>query len=175
MFRSVVDAEKLPLFARRSLWLVAVTANLTGFWLAPSATIVASGTGGGRLWILAGSAWIVFAGGILGWSSSLSSTSRRSELVRLAQIAVVTFAAFITTWVIAALIGMNYRACRPGQLNGPSTIAWIAPAIVYYSLGYLGFARLRWLRAIAPLAVIAAVLTLLAVEVIWTTGSGCGD
>jgi len=171
----MAGAEKRPSNTHRALWLVAVTAILTGFWLAPSATIVASGTGGGRLWILACGAWIVFAGGMLRWSGSLSSTTRRDELVRLAQIAVVTFAAFITTWVVAALIGMNYRACRPGQSDGPSTIAWLAPALVYYSLGYLGFARLRWLRLIAPLAVIAAVFTLLAVELIWTTGSGCGD
>lgn len=175
MFRSVDNEEKLPLYARRALWLVAVTAILTGVWLAPSATSIAIVKTDSRLWILACGAWIVFAGGMLGWSGSLSSASRSHELVQVAQVAVVTFAALISAWVIAGVIGINYRACRPGQLSGPSTIAWLAPAIVYYSLGYLGFARLRWLRLIAPVAVITAVFTLLAVELIWTTGSGCGD
>ena len=168
------------MFVRRGLWFVSVTAALTGFWLAPGALLVAIGNADLRVWIVAGIGWIVLIGGVLGWSRYSNSGSRRQELVRITQTAFITFVTFVGAWYVTAVIGINYRVCLPGgtnagETNGPSAIFWLAPAIAYYSLGYAGFARSRWIRFLWPLAVIAGVFVLFAIDLIWTTGSGCGD
>ena len=171
----MVASKRLPYYTHCLLWVVCVGAVLTGFWLAPSALVVALAKADLRDWVLAGIGSILLVGGALAWSRRPGSGSQRQELVRLAQIGVVTLAALASAWVVAGVIGINYRVCRPGDTSGPSEIAWLAPAVAYYSLGYLGFARSRRLRLLWPSAAVVAVFVLLAVELIWTTGSGCGD
>jgi small-conductance mechanosensitive channel len=170
----MVGVEALPSFVRRGLWFVAAGAVLTGFWLAPSTLLLAIAKGSAQYWGYAALGLLLLAAGIAGWAW-LVSVERRREVARVTQAAVVTLAALAAAWMIAGIIGINYRACRPGETNGPLAITWLASAIVYYVLGYFGFARFRRLQLIWPLAVVVAVFVLLAVELIWTTGSGCGD
>ena len=165
-------AETLPLFARRGLWFVFVGAALTGFWLAPVTLIDAIGQRDVQHWTYAVCGLLLLVAGIAGWIWLVSAEPRR-EIGRVIQTAGVTILAFLPTLWIVVAIGFKYSTCGPGEANGPATIAWLAPVIVYYSLGYLGFARSRWLHLIWPLAAVAAVLVLLAIEVIWTTGFGC--
>jgi len=166
--------ETLPLLARRGLWFGFVGAALSGFWLAPATLVVAAKHGDLQHWMYAVCGLLLLVAGIAGWAWLVSVEPRR-EFLRVTQAAVITFAAFAISWWIAAIIGMFHRACLPGETNGPATMTWLAPAIAYYPLGFLGFVRFRRLQLIWPLAVIAAVFVLLAVELIWTTGSGCGD
>ena len=173
-------SKTLSLNAHRTLWFISVSATLTGLWLAPGALLVAIGNADLSVWIVAGIGWIVLIGGVLGWSHYSNSGSRRQELVRITQTVFITFVTFVVAWYVTGVIGINYRVCLPGgknagETNGPSAIFWLAPAIAYYSLGYAGFARSRWIRFLWPLAVIAGVFVLFAIDLIWTTGSGCGD
>lgn len=170
----MTDSKALPLFVRRGLSFVAATAALTGFWLAPATLLYAINERDVQHWAYAVGGLLLLAAGVAGWAW-LVSTEPRRELVRVAQVAFVTFAVFAAGWITVGIVGVYHRTCLPGETNGPAGITWLAPAIAYYSLGYLGFARSRRLRLIWPLAVLAAVLVLLAVELIWTTGSGCGD
>ena|SRR5664280_1834083 len=167
-------AETLPLFARRGLWFLFVGAALTGFWLVPVTLIDAIGQRDVLHWTYAVCGLVLFVAGIAGWIW-LVSTEPRREIGRVVQTAGITILAFLPTLWITIVIGINYSTCSPGERNGPAAITWLAPVIVYYSLGYLGFARFRWLRLIWPLAAVAAVFALLAVELIWTTGYGCSS
>jgi hypothetical protein len=171
----MTDVERLPSFTRRGLRFVAFTAALTGFWLVPTALIAAINQRGVQHWAYATFGLIMLVGGVLGWSRYSNSGSRRRELVRITQTVSITFVTFVIAWVVAGDIGINHRVCLPGETNGPSTIFWLAPMIAYYSIGYAGFARSRWIRFLWPLAVVVGVFALLAVGLIWTTGSGCGD
>jgi hypothetical protein len=170
----MTDAEKLPLFVRRGLWLVAVSAALTGFWLAPTAFIAAIDQSDIQHWSYAAFGLLLLAAGTTGWAWLVSDGRRRLDTH--------AFQALLVNFVVVALsvypflfVAINHRLCDPGDENGPAAIAWLAPAFAYYLIGYVGFTRKRWIRVLWPLAVAAGVLALLAVELIWKTGSGCGD
>ena len=170
----MAGAETLPLFARRGLWLVAAGAALTGIWLAPVAAFVAAQRHEGWVWILAAAGWITFAGGVVGWSR-LASVQPGYALWMATQALLLGVLAFVLSEVATVFVSIPQRVCGPGDPNGPPGITWLVPALVYYAIGYAGFARMRWIRVAWPLAVAAAVFAVLVVGLIGTTGSGCGD
>ncbi len=153
------------MFVRRLLWFVAASAALTGFWLALFNL---------RIWTLVVVGLGVLVGGIVGWSQ-LNSLEQPKAFTWAVQAVILSFLVFIPVAVVAILVSIENRLCGLGEENGPAAIGWLAPAIAYYSIGYLGFARPRWIRVLWPLAMTVGIFAILAVELIWTTGSGCGD
>jgi hypothetical protein len=167
-------AETFPLFARRGLWFVCVGAALTGFWLAPGALLAALNHSGAQYWAYAALGLILLVAGIAGWARLISVRHQRVT-TRAYQALFINFVVIALALFPYALVFTGRRLCNPGQASGPAAIAWLAPALAYYLTGYVGFARKRWIRVLWPLAVAVGILALLAVELIWTTGSGCGD
>ena len=161
-----------------ALWSVVATVSLTGLWFSLGALGKTAGPepNGFGIWIVVAVAWIVFLASMAGWSLVSSDGSVRRRLSRAGAVLLMNWAALAIAGLFIGLVEMGNRLCTPGSdANAPSSLAWLAPALVYYSIGYYGFSRPRRLWLIWPLAIVCALVTLLIVELIWTTGSGCGD
>ena len=169
------DIYELISSPRHWLRFVAASAILTGLWFAPTATARAFDSYQPWHPVFALLGWAMLAGGVIAYLFTSAPSPRMSGAARLARTILMTVGAFIITWFPIALLGVNYRLCRPGEQNGPSMASWLVPAAIYYAIGYTGFANSRWLRIALPVAVAAGTIGFLAVEIIWTSGSGCGD
>jgi hypothetical protein len=160
------------------LWLVTAAAALSGLWLIFFTTRLAdrgepSGPG---VWIGVAAACITLIAGLAGWALLSFDGPVPQRLARAGGILCADFAALVVAGYATGIIVMFNRFCMPGSdANAPASIAWLAPAAVYYAIGYYGFSRPRRLWLIWPLAIACALVALLVVEWIWTTGSGCGD
>lgn len=162
------DISELISSPRNWLRFVAASAILTGFWFAPTATQ--------WHWGFALLGWAMLVGGVIVYLSTSAPGLRMRGAARLVQTMLLAVGAFVITQIPLGLVGGGvYRLCQPGEQNGPAMASWLVPAAIYYAIGYTGFANSRWLRIALPVAVAAGMIGLLAVEIIWTSGSGCGD
>ncbi|MGD0166109.1 MAG: hypothetical protein ABSC51_02310 [Gaiellaceae bacterium] len=158
---------------QQTLRFLAAGAVLTGFWLVPLTAVWAFNHEAARYALYALLALVMFLGGIYVWSQLAERP--RQAFAHVLQALFWNLMVLFPTWLFVGLVSMSHRLCRPGELNGPAHIAWLAPLFAYTAVGSLGFARQRRLRLIWPLALVAAYAVLLAIELIWTTNGGCGD
>jgi hypothetical protein len=157
------------------LWVLASTAALTGFWLVQFAIAQVNRYGDSSSWSLAIVASAAFVAGLAGWARLISADQRKALALAAWALGSNLFV-FICSYVTFQIVlGTFMRPCNPGQENGPSSVLWLIPALVYYPVGFAALTRLRWIRVVWPLAVLACVIALFVVKLIWTTGSGCGD
>jgi hypothetical protein len=164
------ETRPLSSLPRRALWLVAVTAALTGFLLTIGAFAYADLDHNARYWPLATGA-LVLVGGSIGWSAlGRTETTKRLVLVSIA-ILISLIALFAVGFPVAVLTSFQ---CGEGEGVSVLRLSGLLIPAVYYAIGYYGFAHPRRLLYIWPLAVVAGLFVYLTLDLVWKATSGCG-